>query len=103
MPVELFVARAFTGFGRGAINALVPIATANITTLEQRGYYFGMVGMVVALGNEFGPLIGGWLTQKLGWQWAIWFVCPFCGIAIGYLMSVWPISRFTSAGKPCLE
>lgn len=96
-PVELFVARAFTGFGAGAINALVQIAIADITTLEQRGYYFGMVGMAVALGNGLGPLIGGVLTETIGWQWAFWFVCPLCVISIGYLMCVWPISRSISA------
>ncbi|KAI1177410.1 putative efflux pump antibiotic resistance protein [Nemania sp. FL0916] len=75
-PVELFAARAFTGFGAGAINALVQIAIADITTLEQRGYYFGMVGMAVAFGNGLGPVVGGVLTQTLGWQWA------FCSISI---------------------
>lgn len=92
-PVKLFVARAFTGFGAGAINALVQIAIADITTLEQRGYYFGMVGMAVALGNGLGPLIGGVLTQTMGWQWAFWFVCPLCVIAVLYLMAVWPTPR----------
>ncbi|KAJ2992668.1 hypothetical protein NUW58_g2088 [Xylaria curta] len=96
-PVELFAARAFTGFGAGAINALVQIAIADITTLEQRGYYFGMVGMAVAFGNGLGPVIGGVLTQTIGWQWAFWFVCPLCVIAISYLVSVWPASRSTSA------
>ncbi|KAL7928720.1 major facilitator superfamily domain-containing protein [Trichoderma chlorosporum] len=96
-PVKLFVARAFTGFGAGAINALVQIAIADITTLEQRGYYFGMVGMAVALGNGLGPLIGGVLTQTLGWQWAFWFVCPLCVVAVVYLMAVWPTPRSTTA------
>lgn len=96
-PVTLFAARAFTGFGAGAINALVQIAIADITTLEQRGYYFGMVGVAVALGNGLGPLIGGVLTKTMGWQWAFWFVCPLCIMAIVYLMAVWPPQRRTSA------
>lgn len=95
-PVELFVARAFTGFGAGAINALVQIAIADITTLEQRGYYFGLVGMAVAFGNGTGPLVGGALTQAVGWQWAFWFVCPLCVIIISYLVFVWPTSRSSS-------
>ncbi|TGJ86274.1 hypothetical protein E0Z10_g2486 [Xylaria hypoxylon] len=73
-PLQLFAARAFTGFGAGAINALVQIAIADITTLEQRGYYFGMVGVATALGNGLGPVIGGALTQTAGWQWAFWFI-----------------------------
>ncbi|KAM3479515.1 hypothetical protein MY5147_001710 [Beauveria neobassiana] len=71
-PLQLFVSRACTGFGAGAINALVQIAIADITTLEQRGYYFGMVGMAVAFGNGLGPVVGGVLTQSFGWRWAFW-------------------------------
>lgn len=89
-PVQLFVSRAGTGFGAGAINALVQIAIADTTTLEQRGYYFGMVGMAVAFGNGLGPVVGGVLTQTFGWRWAFWFVCPLCVAAIAYLASVWP-------------
>lgn len=89
-PLQLFVSRAATGFGAGAINALVQIAIADITTLEQRGYYFGMVGMAVAFGNGLGPVVGGVLTQTFGWRWAFWFVCPLCLAAIAYLASVWP-------------
>ncbi|KAM0464473.1 hypothetical protein ACHAPV_002299 [Trichoderma viride] len=96
-PVELFAARALAGFGAGAINALVQIAIADITTLEQRGYYFGIMGVAVALGNGLGPVIGGLLTQAVGWRWAFWFVCPLCVVAISYLVSVWPVSRPVSS------
>lgn len=92
-PIELFAARALAGFGAGAINALVQIAIADITTLKQRGYYFGIMGVAVALGNGLGPVIGGLLTQAAGWRWAFWFVCPLCVAAISYLVSVWPVSR----------
>lgn len=92
-PIELFASRALAGFGAGAINALVQIAIADITTLEQRGYYFGIMGIAVALGNGLGPVIGGLLTQAVGWRWAFWFVCPLCVVAISYLVSVWPVSR----------
>ncbi|EHK46108.1 hypothetical protein TRIATDRAFT_292286 [Trichoderma atroviride IMI 206040] len=97
-PVELFASRALAGFGAGAINALVQIAIADITTLEQRGYYFGIMGVAVALGNGLGPVIGGLLTQAVGWRWAFWFVCPLCVVAISYLVSVWPVSRPVSNG-----
>ncbi|KAM3561625.1 hypothetical protein ARSEF4850_003124 [Beauveria asiatica] len=97
-PLQLFVSRACTGFGAGAINALVQIAIADITTLEQRGYYFGMVGMAVAFGNGLGPVVGGVLTQSFGWRWAFWFVCPLCLAAVAYLSSVWPSNRRSDAG-----
>lgn len=97
-PIELFAGRALAGFGAGAINALVQIAIADITTLEQRGYYFGIMGVAVALGNGLGPVIGGLLTQVVGWRWAFWFICPLCVAAISYLVSVWPVSNPSSSG-----
>ncbi|KAM3498341.1 hypothetical protein MY10362_008333 [Beauveria mimosiformis] len=102
-PLQLFVSRACTGFGAGAINALVQIAIADITTLEQRGYYFGMVGMAVAFGNGLGPVVGGVLTQSFGWRWAFWFVCPLCLAAIAYLSSVWPSTKRSDSGSSSIR
>lgn len=102
-PVQLFVSRAFTGLGAGAINALVQIAIADITTLEQRGYYFGIVGMAVAFGNGLGPAIGGLLTERAGWQWSFWFVCPLCAAAVVYLLLVWPSSVDDNSSENIVE
>ncbi|KAB8231128.1 major facilitator superfamily domain-containing protein [Aspergillus alliaceus] len=89
-PAELYLTRAFAGFGAGAINALVQIGISDITTLEQRGYYFGFIGIAIALGNGLGPVVGGWLTEKLSWRWAFWFISPLTAIAVVYLGLVWP-------------
>lgn len=53
-PSQLYATRAFAGVGAGAINALVQITISDITPLDQRGYYFGIVGIAVALGNGLG-------------------------------------------------
>ncbi|KAI9925926.1 hypothetical protein AWENTII_011932 [Aspergillus wentii] len=91
-PTQLYATRAFTGFGAGAINALVQIAVSDITTLEQRGYYFGILGIAVALGNGLGPVVGGWLTELTSWRWAFWFICPLTMGAIVHLGFVLPSS-----------
>ncbi|KAJ5205355.1 Major facilitator superfamily domain general substrate transporter [Penicillium cf. griseofulvum] len=102
-PMQLFASRAFTGLGAGAINALVQIAIADITTLEQRGYYFGIIGTAVAFGNGLGPVIGGLLTESVGWQWSFWFVCPLCAVAVIYLLLVWPSSKNTSSSEKTFD
>ena len=91
-PVQLYATRAFSGLGAGAINALVQITISDITTLHQRGYYFGIVGIAVALGNGLGPVIGGALTQYSSWRWAFWFICPLTALAVVYLALVLPRS-----------
>ncbi|KAF2753569.1 permease of the major facilitator superfamily [Pseudovirgaria hyperparasitica] len=91
-PIQLYAARAFTGLGAGSINALVQITISDITTLNQRGYYFGIIGISVAFGNGLGPIIGGWLSEVTSWRWAFWFICPLVAIAVSYLALVLPQS-----------
>jgi MFS family permease len=91
-PLQLYATRAFSGLGAGALNALIQIAISDITTLEQRGYYFGILGAAVALGNGLGPVVGGVLTEKTSWRWAFWFVCPLAAAAAAYFGLVFPHS-----------
>ncbi|KAJ5609550.1 hypothetical protein N7528_010117 [Penicillium herquei] len=87
---QLYAARALSGFGAGALNALVQITISDITRLDQRGYYFGILGVAVALGNGLGPVIGGLFTEKITWRWAFWFICPLTVSAVGLLALVLP-------------
>lgn len=89
-PIQLYASRAFSGFGAGAINALIQITISDITRLDERGFYFGIIGIAVALGNGLGPVVGGFLTEKTSWRWAFWFICPLTTIAVVYLISVLP-------------
>lgn len=89
---QLYGSRAFSGFGAGAINALVQITISDITTLDQRGYYFGFIGVATAMGNGLGPLVGGALTQNTTWRLSFWFICPLTAFAVIYLMLALPRS-----------
>ena len=37
---------------------------SDIVTLEERGKYQGIIGVVVAFSNSVGPIVGGSLTEK---------------------------------------
>ncbi|KAL4895218.1 major facilitator superfamily-domain-containing protein [Aspergillus ambiguus] len=90
LPWQLYASRAFSGFGAGAINALVQITISDITTLKQRGKYFGIIGVSVALGNGLGPVVGGFLTEHLGWRWAFWFITPMTAVTVMVLGATLP-------------
>lgn len=92
-PAQLYATRAFSGFGAGAINALVQIAISDFTTLEQRGYYFGIIGIATALGNGLGPLVGGVLTERTSWRWTFWFIGPLAVVAVAHLALALPRSQ----------
>lgn len=94
-PLQLYGTRAFSGFGAGAINALVQIIITDITTPEQRGFYYGILGTGAALGYGLGPVIGGALTENISWRLAFWFVCPLAAVAVTSFTFVYPKSRFS--------
>lgn len=85
---QLCASRALTGFGAGALNTLVQVTISDLTRLHQRGYYFGTLGVAVALGNGLGPVVVGILVEKAGWRWAFWFICPLTFGAIALLALV---------------
>lgn len=47
----------------------VMIVTSDVVSLEKRGTYQGILGMVVAMANSLGPLIGGAFSEKASWRW----------------------------------
>ncbi|KAI1334940.1 putative efflux pump antibiotic resistance protein [Xylariaceae sp. FL0016] len=89
-PPQLYATRALSGLGAGGINGLVQVTISDITTLEQRGNWFGIIGIFVALGNGLGPVIGGYLTKAASWRWALWFITPMSALAALILLLVLP-------------
>ena len=41
-----------------------------------------VVGAVFALSAMLGPVLGGWLTDGLGWRWAFWINLPLGAAAM---------------------
>ncbi|GJC91356.1 major facilitator superfamily transporter [Colletotrichum higginsianum] len=71
---QLFAFRAVAGIGGGGINSIVMIIVSDITTLENRGKYQGILGAVLALANGVGPFVGGAVVQQSTWRWVFWMV-----------------------------
>ncbi|TEA22092.1 Efflux pump dotC [Colletotrichum sidae] len=71
---QLFAFRAIAGIGGGGINSVVMIIVSDITTLENRGKYQGILGAVLALANGVGPFVGGAVVQESTWRWVFWMV-----------------------------
>ena len=92
-PAQLYAGRSVGGFGGGAINSLVQISISDITTLKQRGTFFGFIGAAVALGNGLGPVIGGALTDQTSWRWALWFIAPMAAVALLVIILVLPATK----------
>lgn len=84
----LFVFRAIAGIGAGGVNSVAMIIVSDITTLENRGKYQGILGAVIALANGTGPFIGGVLVEKASWRWVMWLIPPITVPAM-VVIAIW--------------
>jgi MFS family permease len=96
----LTVARAVQGLG-GAVVA--PATLAIITTTFDEGYernralgYWGAMG---AVGGSTGVLLGGVLTQLLGWQWILFINVPVGILGAMGAMRFIPESTRSASGE----
>ncbi|MBG6237203.1 EmrB/QacA subfamily drug resistance transporter [Mycetocola sp. CAN_C7] len=78
----LITFRVFQGLGAGGLTALSQIIMADIISPRERGRYMGLFGAVMAVGTIGGPLIGGIITDTLGWRWNFFVALPFAIAAI---------------------
>src|SRR5262249_60404353 len=80
--VPLVAARAVRG-GGGATTTPMALALLNgAFPPERRGWAIGIYGSVTGLAAVAGPVLGGAVTQGLGWQWIFWINVPVAAAAI---------------------
>ncbi|EEB09505.1 membrane transporter [Schizosaccharomyces japonicus yFS275] len=85
--IWLIVCRAVQGVGGGGIMSLVTIVIADITSLESRAYYAGMVGATWGIASVLGPLLGGAISQSTTWRWIFFINLPTGGVSLVLLVS----------------
>jgi EmrB/QacA subfamily drug resistance transporter len=54
---------------------------------ERRGWAIGIYGSVTGMAAALGPVLGGAVTQGLGWQWIFWINVPIALAAIPLVLS----------------
>jgi EmrB/QacA subfamily drug resistance transporter len=81
--VWLIAARALQGLGAALVSpAALSIVTNTFSEGAERNRALGVWGAVAGSGGAAGVLLGGVLTQYLGWEWVL-----FVNVPIGLLMA----------------
>ncbi|KAI9373517.1 major facilitator superfamily domain-containing protein [Aspergillus egyptiacus] len=75
----LFVLRCLQSAGISTTIALSAGVVADIAIAAERGSYMGFVTAGSLLGPALGPVVGGLLSQYLGWRSVFWFLTIFAG------------------------
>ncbi|OLY84886.1 putative MFS-type transporter [Smittium mucronatum] len=65
----LIIMRSIMGIGAGGIQVLALIILSDMIPIRARGTYLGFTSIASLLGQSMGPLIGGVMTERLGWRW----------------------------------
>ncbi|QDS72614.1 hypothetical protein FKW77_001725 [Venturia effusa] len=78
----LIAGRTIQGIGAGGIDALTEVILTDITTLQERPKYLGLLGLVWGSGSVVGPFVGGVFAQYVNWRWIAWINVPFVVVAV---------------------
>ncbi|KAJ5519094.1 Major facilitator superfamily domain general substrate transporter [Penicillium expansum] len=76
----IIVGRVLQGLGGGGIDLLVMVILADMTTLEERSKYLGLMAIPSAIGNIMGPVVGALFATYATWRWIGWINLPLLGI-----------------------
>src|ERR671914_779913 len=81
----LIAARAVQGLGAAILSpAALSIVTTTFRDGSERNKALGAWGAVAGSGGAAGVLLGGVLTEYVGWEWVLWVNVPI-GIAAAAL------------------
>jgi EmrB/QacA subfamily drug resistance transporter len=96
---ELIAFRGFQGIGAGS---LFPIALATIGDLftpAERGKYQGLFGAVFGIAFIIGPLVGGFLTEHIAWNWIFYVNIPIGLVALFVISRLLPTVKSARATR----
>ena len=100
--VWLVAARAVQGLGAAIVSpAALSIVTTTFTEGAERNRALGVWGAVAGSGGAAGVLLGGILTETLGWEWVLFVNTPI-GIAAA-LLAPYLLGESRDASSPSFD
>ncbi|KJY47208.1 transporter [Streptomyces sp. NRRL S-444] len=96
---QLIGFRAIQGLGAGGLMVGVMAIIGDLIPPRERGKYQGMMAGVMALAMIGGPLVGGTITDHLGWRWSFYINLPLGAVALAMVTAVLHLPKKKAQGK----
>nr|AHC70716.1 major facilitator superfamily transporter [Fusarium anthophilum] len=77
----IIVGRVLQGLAGGGLDTLSEIVVADMTTLQERSLYLGLMALPIAAGSVLGPSLGAVFSSSVSWRWIGWINLPFLGVS----------------------
>ncbi|HEY7198814.1 MAG TPA: MDR family MFS transporter [Candidatus Dormibacteraeota bacterium] len=90
---QLVFFRGAQGLFGGMLFASVFTVLADIFPPDQRARMQGLFGAVFGISSIFGPTLGGWITDNLGWRWVFYVNIPVGVLAVALIAATLPFVR----------
>lgn len=85
---QLIGFRAIQGLGAGGLMVGVMAIIGDLVPPRERGKYQGLMAGVMAIAMIGGPLVGGTITDHLGWRWSFYINLPLGAVALAMVTIV---------------
>jgi DHA2 family multidrug resistance protein len=92
---SLIVFRVVQGIGSGPITPMAMVLLSSAFPPQQRGLAMGLYGLGVAFGPAVGPVLGGYVTEHLGWRMVFYLNVPAGVLCMLLVVLVIPNTRET--------
>jgi EmrB/QacA subfamily drug resistance transporter len=86
----LILSRCLMGIGGALMWPAILGMTYGLLPEERAGLAGGLILGVAGIGNAVGPLLGGFLTDELSWQWVFFLNLPITAFAVFVTLKVVP-------------
>ncbi len=92
MP-QLVAFRVLQGIGAGGLMPIVFTIIGDVYSFEQRARVQGLFASAWGIASVLGPVLGGFLVERVSWRWVFLLNVPAGLIAATVLLIVWKESR----------
>ena len=96
---QLIFFRGLQGIGAGSLFPVALSIIGDMFTPAERGRYQGLFGAVFGVAFVAGPLIGGYLTEHVGWHWIFYVNIPIGIVALAVIQRLLPTVKSKNATR----